>query len=113
MCVHFSFTLKKVAVESQLKAKQFLWKLGRSVHKVLNNHYQHFVKHYIMTNQTTKRADAVRCAQAEWQQQIVNSKEEYIKYSTEESSGAFKAQPEKASLYICSVTQVFKYSDMQ
>ena len=66
-----------------------------------------------MTNQTTKRADAVRCAQAEWQQQIVNSKEEDIKYSTEERSGAFKAQQDKASLYIRSIRQVFEYSDMQ
>ena len=36
-----------------------------SVHKAPNNHYQHFVNPYVVTNRTMKQADAVRSAQVE------------------------------------------------
>ena len=67
--------------ESMLESERFLWELSThpsSVHKAPNNCYQHFVNAYILTNQTMKRADAVRCTQAEWKQQVMDSKEQYV-----------------------------------
>ena len=66
--------------ESMLESERFLWELSThpsSVHKAPNR-YQHFDNAYILTNQTMKRADAVRCAQAEWKQRVVDSKEQYV-----------------------------------
>ena len=67
--------------ESMLESERFLWELSThpsSVHKAPNNRYQHFVNAYVLTNQTMKRADAVKCAQAEWKQRVVDSKEQYV-----------------------------------
>ena len=64
-----------------LESERFLWELSThpsSVHKAPNNRYQHFVNAYVLTNQTMKRADAVRCAQAEWKQRVMDSKEQYV-----------------------------------
>ena len=44
-----------------------------SIHKVPTNHYQHFVNAYVLTNQTMKHADVVKCAQVEWKDQVVES----------------------------------------
>ena len=36
-----------------------------SVYKVPTNHYQHFVTAYVLTNQTMKQADVMKCAEVE------------------------------------------------
>ena len=48
-----------------------------SVHKAPNNRYQHFVNPYVVTNRTTKQADAVRFAQVEWKTRVADSDEKY------------------------------------
>ena len=92
--------------ESMLESERFLWELSThpsSVHKAPNNRYQHFVNAYVLTNQTMKRADAVRCAQAEWKQQVVDSKEHAVRCSNEGSSRALKTQQDKADRFILKV----------
>ena len=74
--------LKMAEAESMLESERFLWELSThpsSVHKAPNNRYQHFVNAYVLTNQTMKRADAVRCVQAVWKQWVVDNKEQYVK----------------------------------
>ena len=83
--------------ESHLESERFLQELATqpsSVHKAPNNHYHHFVNAYVLTNQTMKRADAVRCAQTEWKQRVVDSEEQYV--AQLRKAGVLKAQQDEA-----------------
>ena len=68
-------------VELQLESEQLLWELATqpsSIHKTPTNRCQHFVNAYVLTNQTMKRADAVKCTQVEWKDQVAESKDQYV-----------------------------------
>ena len=68
-------------VESQLESEQILQELATqpsSVYKAPTNRYQHFVNTYVLTNQTMKWVDAVKCAQVEWKERVLESKDQYI-----------------------------------
>ena len=68
-------------VESQLESKQLLSELAMqpsSIHKAPTNHCQHFINAYVLTNQTMKQANAVKCAQVEWKERVAESKDQYV-----------------------------------
>ena len=68
-------------VELQFKFEQMLWELAMqpsSIHKAPTNRYQHFVNTYVLTNQTMKWVDAVKCAQVEWKERVLESEDQYI-----------------------------------
>ena len=61
-------------VESQLEPGQLLCEVAmqpHSIHKAPTSCYQHFVNAYVLTNQTMKQANAVKCAQVEWKELAV------------------------------------------
>ena len=62
------------------ESEEFLQELAghpNSVHKSANHRYHHFVNAFVVTNQKMKRAEAVRCAQAEWKERVVTNEEQY------------------------------------
>ena len=62
------------------KSEEFLQELAghpNSVQKSANHHYHHFVNVFVLTHQKMNRADAVRCAQAEWKEQVLTNEEQY------------------------------------
>jgi len=62
------------------KSEEFLQELAgypNSVHKSANHRYHHFVNTFVVTHQKMNRADAVRCAQAEWKERVVTNEEQY------------------------------------
>ena len=68
-------------VESQLEYEQLLLELAvqpSSIHKAPTNRCQHFINAYVLTNQTMKQADAVKCAQVEWKEWVAESKDQYV-----------------------------------
>ena len=79
MCIHLKWKMEEV--ESQLESEQLLQELDMqpsSIHKAPTNRYQHFVNAYVLTNQTMKWADVVKCAQVEWKEQVVESEDQYV-----------------------------------
>jgi len=48
-----------------------------SMNKSANHRYHHFVNVLVVTDTKMKRADAVRCAQAEWKERVVTNEEQY------------------------------------
>jgi len=76
------FSIKMAECELQFESEQFLMELARhpdSVHKSQTNQYQHFVNAFVVMNDTKmKRADAVKRAQVEWKERVVDSKEHYV-----------------------------------
>ena len=68
-------------VESQLESEQMLQELATqpsSIYKAPTNRYQHFVNTYVLKNQTMKWVDAVKSAQVEWKERVLESKDQYI-----------------------------------
>ena len=68
-------------MEEVHKSEEFLQELAghpNSVHKSANHRYHHFVNAFVLTHQKMNRADAVRCAQAEWKERVLTNEEQYI-----------------------------------
>ena len=70
-------------VESQLESEQLLRELATqpsSIHKASTNRYQYFVNAYVLTNQTMKRANEVKCAQVEWKERVAEAKTSMLQH---------------------------------
>ena len=88
-------------VELQLESEQILQELAMqpsSINKAPTNRYQQFVNTYVLTNQTMKWVDAVKCAQGQG-----FGKRRPVYCSTKESSRTLKTQQDEADQFIFKV----------